>query len=102
MCSSDLLMLEMAASALPPQGWFILYGPFNVNNTGTSHSNIQFNRYLKSQNTQMGLRNIEDIEENALQHDLSLMRIHDMPAHNKILAFQRMLPLSSRSHQSEY
>jgi len=84
------LMLEMAASVLPRQGWLILYGPFNVNNRFTSHSNAQFNHYLKSQNTQMGLRNIEAIEENALQHGLSLMRIHDMPAHNKILALQQI------------
>ncbi len=84
-----LLMIELVGSVLKPKGMFICYGPFKFKGLFTSESNQIFDDTLKQKKASMGLRDFEEIEAEALIKQLHLVKVHDMPANNHILVFQR-------------
>ena len=67
----------------------MLYGPFSVGGNHTSDSNVTFDRSLRSQNPQWGVRDLEAVEAQAAEHDLQLGECITMPANNQILVFTR-------------
>lgn len=66
-----------------------LYGPFNYNGEFTSESNARFDQWLKQRNPLSGIRNIEDLNELAVQCGLTLNNDHEMPANNRILCWRK-------------
>ncbi len=74
---------------LPPQGRFLLYGPFNLGGEYTAESNERFDAWLKERDPDMGVRNLEDLDALASEHDLLRIALHDMPADNKIVVWQK-------------
>ena len=74
---------------LQNEGHFILYGPFNFNNEYTSESNAHFDQWLKSRDSQSGIRNFEDLcklgEENGLIFEENI----EMPANNRCLVWTK-------------
>jgi cyclopropane fatty-acyl-phospholipid synthase-like methyltransferase len=74
---------------LKPRGVFILYGPFNQDGQYTSDSNRNFDLQLKSQNPEMGLRDVRTLETLAGKHDMTLKDTVDLPANNKCLVFAK-------------
>jgi len=74
---------------LPPQGRFLLYGPFNQGGDYTAESNRRFDAWLKERDPGMGVRNLEDLDALASEHDLLRIALHDMPADNKIAVWQK-------------
>lgn len=80
-------MFEGVASHLVPTGVFCLYGPFNENGSFTAASNVAFHEQLRSENPEMGLRDICDLEKLAASQQLRLARRVAMPANNQILVF---------------
>lgn len=81
-------MFELISMIKAPNGLFILYGPFNINNQYTSQSNKDFDQSLKSNNPNMGLRDLSDLKKLAIKNNLKLKTTHQMPANNMILVFE--------------
>ena len=74
---------------LKPRGVFCLYGPFNDGGRYTSDSNRAFDLQLKSQDPDMGLRDIRSLEALAGKNDMVLIDQVRMPANNQTLVFKR-------------
>jgi len=82
-------MFEGVGHILLPKKYFCLYGPFIFNGQYTSPSNEAFDKMLKEQDPQSGLKNFEDLQKLAESQGLSFFKQHDMPANNNILVWQR-------------
>ena len=76
-------MFEIVASVLDVHGKFCLYGPFNHNGQFLSESNRAFDQSLRSQDSEMGIRDLEEIGELARQNGLSRLASYAMPANNQ-------------------
>jgi len=63
------------------------YGPFNYAGKFTSESNARFDQWLKQRNPLSGIRNIEDLNELALQCGLTPSNDYAMPANNRIVCW---------------
>ena len=66
---------------------FCLYGPFNINGKFTAESNAIFDRQLRLNNPEMGIRDMEAIARLADFNQMYLDREIAMPANNYILVF---------------
>jgi len=74
---------------LKQRGVFFLYGPFNVDGRYTSDSNRLFDIDLKSQNPEMGLRDVKTLETLAIKNDMTLREAIELPANNMCLVFTK-------------
>lgn len=73
-----------------PQGRpLFLYGPFMRNGVHTAPSNAEFDRSLKSRNSEWGVRDIADLMRIGKEIGLELTQTLDMPANNLSLVFRR-------------
>ena len=66
-----------------------IYGPFNYQGQYTSSSNEQFDQWLKSRDSESGIRDFSTIEKLANQIGLELENDFMMPANNRLLVFQK-------------
>ncbi len=82
-------MFAGLGTKLKPRGIFCLYGPFNEGGKYTSDSNRSFDMQLKSQDPDMGLRDVQSLETLASKNDISLIDRVPMPANNMTLVFSR-------------
>jgi hypothetical protein len=82
-------LLTLAQSVLPQGAPLYLYGPYRRDGKHTADSNVEFDRWLKSQDSSWGVRNLEDVEEAANECGLKLDTIVDMPANNFSVIFRR-------------
>ncbi|MGF1601319.1 MAG: DUF938 domain-containing protein [Thermosynechococcaceae cyanobacterium] len=87
--SACLGLLAGAGQILPPSGVLYLYGPYQRNGVHTSDSNAVFDRGLRSQNPQWGVRDIEAVIAAAQRQQLDLVNMIEMPANNLSVIFQR-------------
>lgn len=83
-------LFELVGDALPINGKFIIYGPFNENGQYSSDSNRQFDSQLRQRDPNSGIRNKEDLIALAKQHQLILDNQYHMPANNQILVFKKI------------
>lgn len=83
-------MFRGVSQALKPEGIFCQYGPFNYNGEYTSPSNQQFDQWLKDRDPESGIRNFEDLVLLAKENDMILYTDFEMPANNRILAWQKI------------
>ena len=65
----------------------IIYGPFIQDRVATSVSNHLFDKSLRRQNPEWGLRRLNDVERIATEHSFNQLRIHKMPAHNLMVIY---------------
>lgn len=79
-----------AAFLLKPKGVLITYGAYAHNGVITPQSNIDFDKNLRMQNPEWGLRDINDIEKIANAFGIELLKIYDLPANNKCLAWKKL------------
>ena len=84
-----IAMFTRVTAHILPGARFYLYGPFNIDNCFTSHSNEQFDAGLRAQNPQMGIRDMEVVESLANLHQMQLEHRLAMPANNFILVFRK-------------
>lgn len=77
-------MFEVVGQCLALDGRFCLYGPFNSGGVFSSESNRQFDASLKSQDSDMGIRDIEDLDRLAGENSLRRKQLYAMPANNQI------------------
>ena len=82
-------MFGLAGELLERGGKFCLYGPFNRSGEFTSDSNRQFDESLRAQNPEMGIRNIEQLDDFADSVNLARLRFFAMPANNNLVVWVR-------------
>lgn len=82
-------LFELVGEALPTQGKFIVYGPFNDSGQYSSDSNRQFDSHLRQRDPSSGIRDKKDVLSLAKRHQLSLSQHYKMPANNEILVFNK-------------
>ena len=86
------IALFKGASKLLKKGQFlILYGPFKIGNKHTSQSNYFFDNSLKIQNDLWGIRNLEEVTDEAKKNGFFREKILSMPANNFSVIFRKFL-----------
>ena len=73
----------------------LIYGPFNYAGTFTSPSNQEFDKMLKENDPESGIRNFEDVNRAMIKNGFELLKDYEMPANNRLLAYRRL------EHQSK-
>jgi hypothetical protein len=82
-------LLSGAKKILPTGGILYLYGPFKQDGIHTASSNADFDRSLRSQNPDWGVRDLEEVIAIAKSHNLTLLNVYPMPANNLSVVFQQ-------------
>lgn len=80
-------LMTGAKKLLPENGILYLYGAFKQNGIHTSESNAAFDKSLRYQNPEWGVRDLEDVVAIAADQNLSLKEIKPMPANNLSVIF---------------
>lgn len=92
---ATVAMLEGAGKLLPAGGVLYLYGPYRRGGVSTSDSNEAFDQGLRARNEEWGVRDMEAVSEEALEHGLVLEDTVAMPANNFSLVLRRAVPSSA-------
>lgn len=74
---------------LTPGGELVMYGPFAEDGVLTPQSNVDFDRSLRAQNSEWGIRDIAELRKAAEPHGLTLHQKVDMPSNNKMLFWRK-------------
>ncbi len=82
-------LLAGAARLLGPGAPLILYGPYKRGGTHTSESNAAFDRDLRKENPDWGVRDLEKVEAEAVAKGFSPAAVAQMPANNLVLVFTK-------------
>ena len=85
-------LMRGAANLLPAGGALFLYGPFRRGGRHTSPSNAAFDRTLRMQDRNWGVRDLEEVVEVAEGYGFVPPLIEEMPANNLSLVFRRATP----------
>ena len=73
------------------EGQFVmLYGPFKIKNKHTSQSNYLFDNSLKMQNDNWGIRNLEEVSDEAKKNSFFQEEIINMPANNLSIIYRKV------------
>lgn len=80
-------LFAQAASTLKPEGQLILYGPFKQNGAFRSEGDAQFDATLRARNAEWGIRDLELLDQLAVQGGLRRLEALAMPANNLLLRF---------------
>ena len=83
-------LMTGAKELLSVNGILYLYGPFKQNGKHTSMSNTEFDTSLRYQNSEWGVRDIEDVITVAAAQNLVLQQIQSMPANNLSVIFEML------------
>ncbi len=70
--------------------FLILYGPFKIENKHISESNDLFDKSLKMENNDWGIRNLEELNLEASLNGFNQKRIIQMPANNLTLIYRKV------------
>jgi SAM-dependent methyltransferase len=81
-----------AGRYLRADGRLFLYGPFKRGGEHTAVSNAAFDKSLRDNNPEWGVRDVGDLEALARKARLVLAEMVEMPANNLILVFERSKP----------
>ncbi|MEH2125971.1 DUF938 domain-containing protein [Nostoc sp.] len=87
--SACLGLMAGAGRILKAGGILYLYGPFKQGGEHTAASNAAFDEYLRTENPEWGVRNLDDVVAVARAQNLILQQIYQMPANNLSVVFQR-------------
>lgn len=87
--SATQALFDGAKALLPAQGVLFLYGPYRRFGGHTSEGNAKFDRDLRAQNAEWGLRDMEAVSDVATGAGFVLAEIVEMPANNFSLVFKR-------------
>ena len=83
--------LFKGAGKLLKEGQFlILYGPFKIGNKHISKSNYFFDNSIRAKNDLWGIRNIEDVSEEAKKNSFCQNNIIRMPANNFSIIYKKV------------
>lgn len=79
---------EGIGETLKTHGILCLYGPFRYNDSYTSKSNADFDKYLKMRDPDSGIRDFEAVNELAQQQGLAFYQDNAMPANNQLIIWK--------------
>jgi hypothetical protein len=82
-------LMAGAGLILPPGGILYLYGPFKIAGEHTAPSNAAFDRSLRSQHPEWGVRDLDDVIAAAKDRGLEFQEKIAMPANNFSVVFQK-------------
>ena len=83
-------LFEESGKLLNNNQFLMLYGPFKIRNKHTSDSNYLFDRSLKMQNNIWGVRNLEEVTNEAEKYGLYQNNLIPMPANNFSVIFKKL------------
>jgi hypothetical protein len=87
-------LMRGAGTLLRAEGMLYLYGPFRRDGAHTAPSNAAFDRSLRMQNPNWGVRDLEAVTALAVAHGFAEPIVEVMPANNLSLIFRlRTAPL---------
>ena len=75
-------LFEESKSYLDQNNFLMLYGPFLRKQVQTSESNLNFDQSLKLQNPLWGLRQLDEVNEIAIENGFKQDKVIEMPANN--------------------
>lgn len=87
--SATVGLIAGAARLLPPGGPLCLYGPYRRGGAHISESNAVFDRDLRSENPEWGVRDLEAVTMEASARGFVPPAVIEMPANNYTLVFIR-------------
>ncbi|RFO98322.1 SAM-dependent methyltransferase [Rhodoferax lacus] len=82
-------LMHGSARHLSPEGVLVTYGPYLEDTVETSRGNQDFDRDLRLQDPDWGLRRLEDVQAVATQAGLRLQQRFALPANNLLLVWTR-------------
>ena len=85
-----IALLKGAAKLLNVGQFLFIYGPFKIGNNYTSQSNYFFDNTLKLQNDLWGIRDLEEVSEEAKKNGFNQERIISMPANNFSIIYRKV------------
>ena len=77
-----------AGVILEPNGMLFMYGPFAQNGILEPKSNQEFDAALKLNNSEWGIRDLNDLEAEAARSNIALDEVVDLPANNKLVVWK--------------
>lgn len=86
-CSIGLF--RNGSKIMKPGGLIITYGAYAYKGVIEPQSNIDFDRSIRSQQPNWGLRDIIDLEKIAHEYGIVLKHKYDMPSNNKCLVWEK-------------
>jgi SAM-dependent methyltransferase len=87
--SACLGLMAGAGRILPPDGILYLYGPYKQNGKHTAPSNEAFDQSLRAQNSEWGVRDLDEVIAVAQKQNFSLLKVVSMPANNLSVIFKQ-------------
>ena len=84
-----IALFKEAGKLLNSGQFLILYGPFKIGNKHTSQSNYIFDNSLKMQNEFWGIRNLEEVTDEAKKNGFFQEDIIMMPANNFSIIYRK-------------
>jgi len=85
---ATLGLMKAAHHFLKPGGTLFIYGPYRVGGTCVE-SNLNFDQWLKAKDPSYGVRNLEDVVEEAKKQGLVFVEKIEMPANNLSVIFRK-------------
>lgn len=82
-------MFLLVGEALRPGGVFCLYGPFRQGGEFNTQSNAEFDKSLRQRDAVMGIRDIETLDQFALEAGLQRARFYAVPSNNNVAVWIR-------------
>ena len=73
----------------PGTGILYLYGPFTRGGAHTAATNAAFDRSLRAQDPAWGIRDLDDVTDEAAKHGLELVETVEMPANNLSVIYRK-------------
>ena len=83
-------LFALVGKILNKNGKFFLYGPFKINLEFTTKSNEDFHEKLKAENKLMGLRDIEELDNYAIENNMQNHAFYEMPANNYLSIWKKL------------
>ena len=82
-------LLKGASRLLSGGAPLVLYGPFVIDGDFIAPSNVAFDRRLRDENPEWGVRELRDVEHAASERGLELDRVVPRPANNQVVVFRK-------------
>ena len=83
-------LFVLAGRVLNKNGKFFLYGPFKINFEFTTKSNEDFHQKLKAEDKLMGLRDIDELNNYAIENNMQKYAFYEMPANNYLSIWKKL------------
>ena len=82
-------LFRLAEKFTEVDAFVYLYGPFKMKGAHTSASNKKFDMALRAQNSEWGVRDLEDVIQVAKNFGFGHFCTHEMPVNNKSIIFKK-------------